>query len=146
MQATDLWVAVAGARIVLFDGENLRAPAIAAWLRDMGLDAHVLVDAVPRELSAPSAPAPLIERLPTLQSASLSGWKVVDLRDSEAFRAGHVPSACWSIRPLLARVVTPGDRIAFVADDPAVAALAAIDAREHGAEQVASAPHDREVR
>ena len=137
LQATDLWVAVAGARIVVFDGESLRAPIVVAWLRDMGLDAHVLPEAGPQPMVAASPPAPAIEALPRLRRADLSGWKVVDLRDSDAFRSGHEPGACWSIRPVLARVVHRGDRIAFVADDPALAALAAIDAREHGAGQVA---------
>ena len=137
LQATDLWVAVGGARIVLFDGDNLRAPVVAAWLRDMGLDAQVLSAASPRAMVAASSPAPVTEPLPSLRRASLSGWKVVDLRDSDAFRSGHMPGACWSIRPLLARLVNRGDRVAFVADDPAVAALAAIDARELGAAQVA---------
>ena len=137
LQATDLWVAVAHARIVVFDGDNLRAPVVAAWLRDMGLDAHVLSDATAQATAAPPPPAPAIDPPPTLRRSGLAGWKVVDLRDSDAFRSGHMPGARWSIRPLLARVVDRGDRIAFVADDPSVAALAAIDAREHGAEQVA---------
>src|SRR5690606_31678323 len=43
-QATDQWIGVKGARIVLVDGEGVRAPMVAAWLRQLGHEACVLED------------------------------------------------------------------------------------------------------
>src|ERR1700722_13618861 len=45
VQATDQWVGVKGARIVLSDREQVRAPVIAGWLRQLGHEACVLDDA-----------------------------------------------------------------------------------------------------
>ena len=43
IQATDQWVGVRNARIVLIDGgENVRAPVVASWLKQLGCDAYVL--------------------------------------------------------------------------------------------------------
>src|SRR5690606_9962968 len=43
IQATDQWVGVRNARIVLIDGgENVRAPVVASWLLQLGCDACVL--------------------------------------------------------------------------------------------------------
>ena len=39
LQATDAYVGVRGARVVLFDNDGVRAPVIASWLRQMGHDA-----------------------------------------------------------------------------------------------------------
>ncbi|MEO8279142.1 MAG: rhodanese-like domain-containing protein, partial [Ideonella sp.] len=42
LQATDQYVGVRRARLVVFDGEMVRAPAVASWLVQMGWDASVL--------------------------------------------------------------------------------------------------------
>jgi rhodanese-related sulfurtransferase len=42
VQATDQWIGTRGARIVLLDEEEVRAPMTAQWLRQMGWDACVL--------------------------------------------------------------------------------------------------------
>jgi len=42
VQATDQWVGIKGARIVLADQEEVRAPVIAGWLRQLGHEACVL--------------------------------------------------------------------------------------------------------
>ena len=42
VQATDQWVGVKGARLVLLDEEGVRAPVIAGWLRQLGHEACVL--------------------------------------------------------------------------------------------------------
>ena len=42
VQATDQWVGVRNARIVLFDSEGVRAPVVASWLKQLGCDAYVL--------------------------------------------------------------------------------------------------------
>jgi rhodanese-related sulfurtransferase len=58
---------------------------------------------------------------------------MVDLRPSMDYRRGHVPQAVWSIRPRLARAVVDRSRtVILVADEPGVAALAAVDLAEDG--------------
>src|SRR5207245_8491579 len=42
IQATDQWVGVKGARLVLADDEGVRAPVVAGWLRQLGHEACVL--------------------------------------------------------------------------------------------------------
>ncbi len=42
IQATDAWVGVKGARLVLADDEQVRAPVVAGWLRQLGHEAWVL--------------------------------------------------------------------------------------------------------
>lgn len=138
LQATDRWVAVAGARIAVFDHEGVRAPVVAMWLREMGLDAHVL-QVPPDPVFRPPPPvAGTAPSLPLIHPCELgTGWRVVDLRDSGAYRRGHRPGARWGSRPRLDRVVSRGDRVAFVATEPWQAELAALDAREIGAIDVA---------
>ena len=46
VQATDQWVGVRNARILLADGEGVRAPVVAAWLKQLGCDVYVLEDGV----------------------------------------------------------------------------------------------------
>jgi rhodanese-related sulfurtransferase len=42
VQATDQWIGTRGARIVLADDEEVRAPMTAQWLRQLGHEAYVL--------------------------------------------------------------------------------------------------------
>jgi rhodanese-related sulfurtransferase len=42
VQATDQWIGTRGARIVLVDAEEVRAPVTAQWLRQLGHEAYVL--------------------------------------------------------------------------------------------------------
>ncbi len=42
IQAIDQWMAVRNARVVVADDELVRVPIVAAWLRELGFDAHVL--------------------------------------------------------------------------------------------------------
>lgn len=137
LQATEQWMAVAGARVVVFDAEGVRAPTVAVWLREMGIDAFVLHPAPERFAAGPANPSVHPALLPSIGSDLLAGWRVVDLRDSGAYRLGHPPGARWSTRARLERVIREGEQVAFVADEPSVAALAAVDAAELGAHRVA---------
>jgi rhodanese-related sulfurtransferase len=136
VQATDQWVGVRGARLVLVDGEGVRAPVTAAWLRQLGHEAYVLEDGVRAaaklEWPRPSipAPAPLPSIAPQELSVALQEGRVciIDLRPGMSFRHGHIPEARWSIRPRLEAVgCEHGMSIVLVADEPALAALAAVD-------------------
>ncbi|OZI33666.1 sulfurtransferase [Bordetella genomosp. 5] len=153
IQATDQFVAARGARLVLFDAEGVRAPVVASWLRQLGWDAYVLKEGVRADVRASRAARPVIEALPEVRPAALAqrleqGARVIDVRGSMAYRAAHLRGAEWAIRPGLARpgltrpglahAAIPSDTpVVFVADDPAVAALAGQALREggHGGEQ-----------
>jgi len=140
LQATDQWVGVRGARIVILDQDGVRAGVVAKWLRQMGHDAGVLEQGGERLLRtparAPFEPAPL----QSLDHASASGWQVLDLRASMVYREGHAPGARWSIRPRVSADAARAGRVGLVSDDARTAALAAVDLREGGAGEVAWIP------
>ena len=138
LQATDQYVGVRGARIVVFDGEGVRAPMVAAWLRQMGWDAHVLAEGLAADLPAPAAtPAPALPELPAIDAAGLAALQgqatLIDLRPSMTYRAGHLRGATWAIRPRLDRVAAaPGAPVVLVAAEEGVARLAALDLAARG--------------
>ncbi|MGE0767287.1 MAG: rhodanese-like domain-containing protein [Hyphomicrobiaceae bacterium] len=153
-QATDQWVGVRGGRIVVSDmGEMIRAPMVAAWLRQLGHEAVVMTDgAAARDALAKAglveAKKPrfdasrirLREVSPAETAALLvsGNGQVIDVRPSMSYRDGHIDGAKWSIRPRLAGDVADASKpVVLVADDPAVAALAALDLAEAGCGDVA---------
>lgn len=135
VQATDQYIGVRNAVLVLYDTEGLRAWVSAHWLRQLGHQACVLTDDLPLTADALRSlvqPEPSLEAPPLMAPAALNellpsaAVRVIDLRASAAYRQGHVPGSQWAIRPMLARQHWQGgDTCVFVADEPAVAALAA---------------------
>lgn len=129
VQATDGWVAVRHARIVLCDDTGTRANMTAGWLRQLGgWEVHVLEGPLegPLEAAAPAA-------APGISAEELAAWQlarrvvVVDLARSIAFRAGHIPGAAWGVRTrlgLLAERLREAEQVVVAAPDPALAALA----------------------
>jgi len=147
IQATDQWVGVKGARLLLIDDEGVRAPVVAGWSRQSGYEASVLeggaaaarnfnwqrARAVPPAGAEPSALA-AGEAAQPLARGSLS---IIDLRSSLAYRQGHIAGAIWSIRPRLgAAAAGTGKTVLLVAEEPAIARLAAIDLGEAGCRDV----------
>jgi rhodanese-related sulfurtransferase len=138
VQATDQWVGVRNARIVLFDTEGVRAPVVASWLAQLGCEAYVLEEGTVGNLRVPATPKPALPSLPTMTVSELRarGWQecsVLDLRPSMSFRRAHIRGSRWSIRP---RIATDArdlrEPIVLVADEPDIARLAAIDLFEDG--------------
>jgi rhodanese-related sulfurtransferase len=143
IQATDQWIAVKGARLVLADDELVRAPVVAGWLRQLGHEAYVLDGGIgaaaalawpqPSGPPAMAAPTPVTaaELAPVLDDEA--SVQTIDLRPAMAFRKGHIARSQWSIRPRIAAAARRGvETIALVADEPGVAALAALDLAEAG--------------
>ena len=62
--------------------------------------------------------------------------EVIDLRASMAYRRGHMAGARWTTRPRLAAGLVLAGAVAIVADEAALAALAAIDLAEAGSSDV----------
>jgi rhodanese-related sulfurtransferase len=153
IQATDQWVGVQGARLALVDGEMVRAPVVAAWLRQLGHEACVIDGGVAavREIAWPQPERPGPPDLPVLTpqaAASLlarPGTRLFDLRPSMTFRKGHVAQAAWSNRALLRRVADPGTSCALISDEPQIAALFARDLRDMGCRKVVRVTGDLEV-
>ena len=138
VQATDCWVAVRHARIVLIDDDGVRARMTAGWLRRLGgWEVWVLEGALARGSHPPAPP----ER-PTTETISPEAFRAlhaagavvtVQLRRSLAFRAGAVPGAFWGIRGRLGAVrALCGDSLAtelVLIADPATADHAAAELR-----------------
>jgi rhodanese-related sulfurtransferase len=99
VQATDEWVAVRGARLVLFDDDGVRALSTAAWLRQLGWDAAVLEQDSILATETALQPQPIIPPppVPALGVAALQAnrenFEIVDLGPSPLYRTGHIPGA-----------------------------------------------------
>jgi rhodanese-related sulfurtransferase len=144
VQATDQWVAVRGARIVLVDDTGVRARMTGGWLRQLGgWDVVVLTDGLAGRLEEGSRPPDSAEaqaiKVPRVSAAELAvlaaegAVQVIDLARSIDFRDGHVPGALWGIRTRLARLAPrlTGDRqIVVAAPEEALARLAAAELRD----------------
>ncbi|NWK44310.1 rhodanese-like domain-containing protein [Ralstonia pickettii] len=132
IQATDQYVGVRNARLVLFDADGVRAPIVASWLRQLGHDAYVLRDGLDSHASLPVTTTALPQPLPEFSAQALATAlaagtaHVIDLRPSMSFRRAHVPGATWAIRPRLPALAPDRDTV-LIADDPRIAALAAAD-------------------
>ncbi|MGY4303123.1 rhodanese-related sulfurtransferase [Bradyrhizobium sp. USDA 4369] len=140
VQATDEWVGVRGARLVLFDDDGVRARMTASWLTQMGWDASIIGPDVvaPTETVIPAARRPA---LPDLGGAAIdvaelaadtASWTIVDLSRSPAYKAGHIPAAHFVLASRFATDLArlPGDGpIVLVSADGAEAAFALADAR-----------------
>jgi rhodanese-related sulfurtransferase len=140
IQATDQWVGVRNARIVLIDGgENVRAPVVASWLLQLGCDACVLEGGVQAPLAAPVAVKPALPALPPISADELQklintkACTVFDVGSSMAYRKAHIPGSHWSIRTRIAQdardAKTP---IVLTGEDADVARLAATELQDAG--------------
>ncbi len=144
VQATDRWVGVRGARIVVYDDTEVRAVSTAHWLKQMGWEVHVLRGGIANgDLESGPPQSPQASNLAQMtaeevQSEMANGTAiVVDMRSSQAFHGGHIPGAVWAIRPTLDQVaVDAGARVVLVTDDPAAAALVAGDLQARGVTSV----------
>jgi len=154
-QATDQWVGVRGAHIVLSDmGELIRAPMVAAWLRQLGHEAIVLTDGESARPALQTSGVTAVRgrtfdpariRMREVSPAEVAALldhgqgQVIDVRPSMSYRDGHIDGATWSIRQrLTADLRDASNPVVLVADDPAIAALAALDLGEAGCGDVAT--------
>jgi len=146
VQATDRWIGVRRARIVVLDTEGVRAPVIAAWLARLGHEAATVEGGLAALSDLPSRPTPVPPRIPSLPALDAhavaarlraDGTRIIDLRASADYRAGHIPGALWSVRPRIASAADAGPHV-LVVDDRRAAELAAIDLRETGVTEIAT--------
>lgn len=140
IQATDQWIGVRNARVVLIDGgEQIRAPVVASWLKQLGHEAYVLEGGVHAALAGSPPVRPVLPAPPACSASRLRHalaaqvCTVFDLRPSMDFRKAHIPGSRWSIRPRLAADACQArGTIVLVADEADIARLAALDLQEAG--------------
>jgi rhodanese-related sulfurtransferase len=139
VQATDEWVAVRGARLVLFDDDGIRARMAASWLVQMGWNASVVgpdvVAASDTGIAAPRRPAVPDPGRPAIDVADLAQhrdrWTVVDLARSPAYAKGRIPGAHFVLASRFADDLPrlPGDGpVLLTSHDGAEALFALADA------------------
>jgi rhodanese-related sulfurtransferase len=136
IQATDQYIGVRNARLVLLDTDGVRAPVVASWLVQLGYETCLLRDdsAKIAAVAAPLRTSMYIGALPMMEVNDLHGGlsrgdlAAVDLRPSMQFRDAHIPGSIWSIRPrLTGRLANETRPVVFIADEPELAALAATE-------------------
>ncbi len=143
VQATDRWVGVRRARIVLADDTGMRATLAAVWLAMIGYEVFVLpeIDRLPAGWGISRAIPPAPEPLPEVSAAEAlaraeKGAALLDLRPSIEFRENHLAGARWAIRPRLGALGPAADRPVMLTGDPEITALAAKDLREMGVKDI----------
>lgn len=154
VQATDQYVGIRGARLVLIDNEGVRAPAMASWLAMLGWEVAVWENALGEHAKTRPATAQAQQSAPTEISSKQSGLrmvqanqiaelinngvKLIDLRPSMKYRESHIKSSIWSIRPLLEKLNAQinGKPVLILAEDPETAKLAAKDLEEMNIKEI----------
>jgi len=144
IQATDQWVGVRNARIVLIDGgENVRAPVVASWLKQLGCEVWVLESGVRSGLKGPVASKAALPALDTISAAELKhaleadACVVFDLGASMGFRKAHISGSRWSTRVRIAADAPKGKNpVVLVAEEAGVAQLAAFELLDAGVKDV----------
>ena len=145
VQATDTYVAVRNARIVLVDEHLVQSVMTAHWLRQMGWEVFVVKDAgahmtatgptVPPVLCEPEATARPID-CKTLDAALRDGnCVVVDVGESYWYRQGRIPGSWYAMRSALTRAVDELSRttpIVVACGSGSIAPYAASDLVAHG--------------
>lgn len=109
IQATDQYIGVRKARIVLCDIDGIRAPVIASWLKQLGWSVYLLDDIEGlRDAPPPPSHMPSLTHACELRPEALSGFLaanpqalLLDARASLSFRAVSISGAQWVLRPNL---------------------------------------------
>lgn len=152
VQATDTYIGIRNARIVLVDDDGVRATMTASWLRQLGWsEAFVLAGGV-GETDLDEAPLtkgqtarPELARVsaPTIRPPELAERLaddgdevcVIDVGTSVKYRnRGHIPGAWWAVRARLDQAraaIGDAPTIVLTSTDGTLAKLAVADAAEH---------------
>ncbi|HET7362731.1 MAG TPA: rhodanese-like domain-containing protein [Burkholderiales bacterium] len=130
VQATDEYLAVRHARVVLVDPERVRAIMTASWLGQMAWhDVYVLPSLVgfPLEHGARQQPVLGLRPWPTTREAE---GAVLDFSTSLRFHHRHIPGAWWVVRSRLdeaRRCIGDAAMLTLTSEDGVLAQLAAPD-------------------
>jgi rhodanese-related sulfurtransferase len=125
IQATDQWVGVRGARLVILDTEQVRAPVVANWLSQLGHETYIMQDGVAALKNVDCLQTRIISyrndeprQISAAELSTLDNFIVVDLRNSQSYRSYHLQHAVWCTRPALSGLETAAyNTIALVSDN-----------------------------
>ncbi|APX91555.1 hypothetical protein BWR19_00510 [Halomonas sp. 1513] len=133
IQATDQWVGVRGARLLLIDDDECRAPLTATWLTLMGFETawlcggtkqwSGLVSCVERTMLSFALTAPPASNL---EMAMDPNTLLLDFRPGMKFRKVHLPGSRWVNRSILKCQLSEFDRnqlVVLVGDADGAACL-----------------------
>ena len=139
VQATDDWVAVRDARIVLVDDTGVRARVTAHWLKQLLYPNVAVLDADVRD-RAEAVPERRRPDAPAIAPSEAAGRPILDLSSSLSFLAAHPAGAFWGLRSRLDDVAAglPPDRPIALLDDEG-GHLAALALPELGARGIEAA-------
>lgn len=139
VQATDEYVAVRNARLVLCDDTGLRAATTAMWLKHMGYDVSVLA-ADSSRLGSTAAPAPRFAESLSAEAAlrhQATGAMILDASRGMHYRRGHIRGARWVTRARLDHLDIPKTRhIIVTAPDRVLVSGVVDDLRTMGVRQL----------
>jgi rhodanese-related sulfurtransferase len=131
VQASDEYVGVRNARVVLVDPDLVRAIMTASWLNQMGWnDVYVLEEA---ELTETGPRKPKIPGTPPWQTVSTiaEGATLLDLSTSLRFDQRHIRGAWWGVRSRMNEArqrIGAVDALVLTSEDGVLAHLAAPEA------------------
>ena len=142
VQATDIFLAVRNARVVLVDDCGVRATMTASWLNQMGMpQVYVLEPGWEQgKLEAGAEPVAVLGGVPEIDwidPAALAADAepvVIDVARSLTYRAGHVPGAFWGVRgsiPRWLQALPASPHYVIGADQDAMTALCVADLARH---------------
>ena len=145
VQATDEYVAVRNARLVLADDEGVRATMTASWLIQMGWEDVFALEGGTGSGSLvtgawqPTLRGTLADATVTTDelAAHLDAVTVIDLGPSPAYEQRHIPGALWCVRARLGTAlaeIPADDPVVLTSPDGTLARLALDEARELGHE------------
>lgn len=142
VQATDVYLAVRNARVVLVDDCGVRATMTASWLNQMGMPhVYVLESGWERSgLETGPEPVTVLGGMPQTNWIDAAGLAaddnavVIDVARSLTYRAGHVPGAFWGSRgsiPVWLQELPDAPHYIISADQDAMTALCVADLARH---------------
>lgn len=142
IQATDQYVGVRKARIVLYDPDGVRAPVVASWLKQLGWKVYLLPELGPlADAPQPATHRPQLGHTRILQAGALPDFLtrhpqalVLDARPSQEFRKERLACSAWVVRPtVLERAAgRAGQPIVLLGPDTRKLELLAQDLEEAG--------------
>ncbi|MDN5928300.1 MAG: sulfurtransferase [Hyphomicrobiales bacterium] len=142
LQATDQWLGVRNARVVLTDDNEVRAILVASWLTQLGWETHVLAGGVEAGRGRISVPPGMIGggllRFPPVSAAELgrrgAQTRFFDVRSSMEYRTGHIKGAFWATRARLEKALeqVEGREVVVIAGDDMVGRAFAADLERAG--------------
>ncbi len=139
VQATDEYIGVKNARLVLADDIGVRATMTASWLIQMGWQEVFVLDGgiEPESLVSGThgsilADVPEAKVTPQELNDSFDTWSIIDLGSSLLHDRQHIPGALWCTRSRLKEAIAALDappRILLTSEDARLACLALPEAR-----------------